>query len=719
MTPQPTFETQEATTLDWSEANRLYLEGRLYDLRLRLQRRVRWLRRQWHVDDPLQGHPEVITEQQADWRLAGEDREAEARFYRQDEHCRQISEALTQTAQELDDLAAAMVESGAPPALVLLGTLFNLSDFERHLLVLALAPTWDPAFADLYAYVQDHANLRYPTLHLAQRLFASDVAGVDAAHNSLLPEASLRRFALLTVEPPPWPAMPDASRPLKLPARVADYLRGINRLDSQVIDLLHPLAPAPLPASQRAVVDRVARLLAARRTQLPVVNLIGPAGVGKQAVAAAICEELGLQLHRLTLPEPRSEAPPLHPLLEREALVSGLAYYMKTPGATSTALLERLEGLLFLGTEGRWAGERRVLSVAVSRPTAEEQQALWQQALAERAPDVQSRIPVIVQQFDFGPATIGKVVTEAEETARLRASNNGAPLTADDLWQACRRYSSPHLEHLAQRLEPAYVWEDIVLPDDLYTQLRELANQVAHRYRVYESWGFGARLNRGRGISALFAGPSGTGKTMAAEILANHLQLDLYRIDLSGVVSKYIGETEKNLKHLFDAAEQSGAILFFDEADALFGKRTEVKDSHDRYANIEINYLLQRMEAYRGLAILATNRKSALDRAFLRRLRFLLDFPFPDLGDRQRIWQRVFPVETPLAALDYQALARLEVPGGNIHNIALNAAFLAADDAVEVEMRHVMHAARREYDKIDRMITPAEFGEYYEEATRE
>ena len=200
---------------------------------------------------------------------------------------------------------------------------------------------------------------------------------------------------------------------------------------------------------------------------------------------------------------------------------------------------------------------------------------------------------------------------------------------------------------------------------------------------------------------------------MAAEVLANYLKLDLYRIDLASVVSKYIGETEKNLKKVFDAAEQSGAILFFDEADALFGKRTEVKDSHDRYANIEVNYLLQRMEDYRGLAILATNRKSALDRAFLRRLRFLVDFPFPDAESRRNIWKKVFPPLADVGDLDYDALSRLEIPGGNIKNIALNAAFLAASEGSAIEMNHVMHAVRREYTKVEKMVTESEFGQYY------
>jgi SpoVK/Ycf46/Vps4 family AAA+-type ATPase len=278
------------------------------------------------------------------------------------------------------------------------------------------------------------------------------------------------------------------------------------------------------------------------------------------------------------------------------------------------------------------------------------------------------------------------------------------------LWRACRERAAQPLQELGQRITTSAQWDDLVLPDESAAQLREIAAQVAHRTRVYDDWGFGERLSRGRGISALFSGPSGTGKTMAAEVLARHLDLDLFRIDLSGVVSKYIGETEKNLRRVFDAAEQSGALLFFDEADALFGKRSEVKDSHDRYANIEINYLLQRMEDYRGLAILATNMKSHLDAAFLRRLRFIVDIPFPDAEIRQRIWQRVFPATTPTEGLDVAALARLEVAGGSIKNIALNASFAAAAGGVPVRMEHVLHAARREYQKLEKMLPGGDIG---------
>jgi SpoVK/Ycf46/Vps4 family AAA+-type ATPase len=265
------------------------------------------------------------------------------------------------------------------------------------------------------------------------------------------------------------------------------------------------------------------------------------------------------------------------------------------------------------------------------------------------------------------------------------------------------------MEDLAQRLEPAAGWDDLVLPDREKSLLREVETHVRHRPTVYDDWGFGQTGGgRGLGISALFSGASGTGKTMAAEVLAHSLRLDLYRIDLSSVVNKYIGETEKNLRRVFDAAEDGGAILFFDEADALFGKRSEVKDSHDRYANVEINYLLQRMESYRGLAVLATNMKSAMDPAFMRRLRFAVHFPFPGPEQRAEIWRRVFPKKTPVAGLDFHKLARLNVAGGNIRNIALSGAFLAANAGEPVRMAHLARAVHAEFAKIEKPVPEAE-----------
>jgi SpoVK/Ycf46/Vps4 family AAA+-type ATPase len=328
---------------------------------------------------------------------------------------------------------------------------------------------------------------------------------------------------------------------------------------------------------------------------------------------------------------------------------------------------------------------------------------LWRSALGSAASALNGQLDAVVTQFDLSLDGIHAAGAQVQHDLSRESADAGRAL-----WEACRVQARPRLDDLAQRIEPAATWDDLVLPERQRQILREIAAHVRQRAKVYETWGFAAKGARGLGISALFAGASGTGKTMAAEVLANELRLDLYRIDLSAVVSKYIGETERNLRRVFDAAETGGAILLFDEADALFGKRSEVKDSHDRYANIEISYLLQRMEAYRGLAILTTNLKNALDPAFMRRIRFVVQFPFPDAAQRADIWRRIFPTDAPTGDLDIERLARLNVTGGNIRNIALNAAFLAADADEPVSMGHLLRAARSEYAKLEKALTEAE-----------
>jgi len=344
---------------------------------------------------------------------------------------------------------------------------------------------------------------------------------------------------------------------------------------------------------------------------------------------------------------------------------------------------------------------RASVEFEVKHPTAEEQRQLWRAALGEAASGLNGGLEILTSQFSL-PA--GAIRCAAE---RVRCSTDDMQLQ-EKLWNECRLVTRSRMDDLAQRIDSTAGWDELVLPDAQKEILREIVAHVRQRNRVYESWGFASKGGRGLGISAVFAGTSGTGKTMAAEVLAGSLRLDLYRIDLSSVVSKYIGETEKNLRRLFDAAEEGGAILLFDEADALFGKRSEVKDSHDRYANIEVSYLLQRMECYRGLAILTTNFKTALDAAFLRRIRFVVQFPFPDASQRAEIWRRVFPAKTPTRGLELERLAQLNIPGGNIRNIAMNGAFLAAHEESDVAMSHLLRAARSEYAKLEKTLTEAE-----------
>jgi SpoVK/Ycf46/Vps4 family AAA+-type ATPase len=423
-----------------------------------------------------------------------------------------------------------------------------------------------------------------------------------------------------------------------------------------------------------------------------------------------------VQLDPQRLPTDSIEREELLRVASREARLGNLAFFMRAlendPGekiayARFVEFVERLKAPVAIDSPERFMCDRELMVHAVERPGRDAQLETWYLILGDASASLNGHLADLVEQFDLGPEGIERAASEALSRSAVQS------LELRELWRACRAHSSWRMEDLARKLIPVSTWDDIVLTPDTHCQLQEVSAQVSQRAKVYEQWGFSREARRGRGISALFSGSSGVGKTMAAEVLANHLALDLYRVDLAGVVSKYIGETEKNLRRIFDTAEQSGAILFFDEADALFGKRTEVKDSHDRYANIEVNYLLQRMEDYRGLAILATNKKSALDKAFLRRLRFLIDFPFPDAAHRRTIWTKSFPREAPVGNLDFDFLARLEIAGGNIRNIAMNAAFLAADRNGPIEFEDVLHAVRREYSKIDKLVTESEFGAHY------
>ena len=487
--------------------------------------------------------------------------------------------------------------------------------------------------------------------------------------------------------------------PLLLPVRYED--RGVE-----------------LPPSQQSTVDAMVRQVgdAGSLQAVPVMQLLGADSPSKQLVASHAAAALRLPLYRLPielLPSPPAELEQVTRLLMREAVLWPFALYLdahemektstsETHASALHRFLARSSGIFFLDTQDRRMDTGRA-SVAfdVGKPTKLEQHLAWDALLGPQQNGTAARL---AGEFNLNLTTIHQI---AKMT--LSSPSVGQQSIPQQLWEACVVDTRPRLETLAQRIEPKATWEDIVLPEPELKLLHELAAQVANRTKVYSDWGFAAKRARGLSINALFAGESGTGKTMAAEVLANDLRLSLFRIDLSAVVSKYIGETEKNLRRLFDAAEDGGAILFFDEADALFGKRSDVKDSHDRYANIEINYLLQRIEAYRGLAILATNRKSALDQAFMRRIRFVVEFRAHGIQERKAIWERVFPRETETAGLDFDRLAQLNLNGGNINNVAMNAAFLAASAGSPVTMPLIFDAARAEFRKLERPIYEADF----------
>ncbi|HEX9990085.1 MAG TPA: ATP-binding protein [Chloroflexia bacterium] len=599
----------------------------------------------------------------------------------------------------------------APPALETLCATFRLSPFERHILLLCAGIELDSQFAALCASAQGDPARHYPTFSLA-------LAALAEPHwSALAPDAPLRRWRL--VEMNSLPATPLTLTPLRIDERILHYLVGVQHLDERLADLLtHAHHDSDLAPSHQAIAGRIlAAWEHAGSSQPPLIQLHGAEGESKLSIAAAACTAAGLHLFAMpadTITAHPGEREGLLRLWAREAALTTSALYidadaLDTTDAHATArtsrFLERVPGVVLLGTNVRWSPLLRpVLTVEVHKPTPEEQRALWQKLLGDAAPSLNGHVAHMSAEFNLSSATIQATVREA-----LDEGVEGDTLAAR-LWNAGRAQARPHLDNLAQRIQPAAAWDDLVLNETARQTLREIAVHLRQRSTVYDAWGFITKGTRGLGISALFAGASGTGKTMAAEVLAGELRLDLYRIDLSQIVSKYIGETEKNLRRVFDAAEDGGAILFFDEADALFGKRSEVKDSHDRYANIEINYLLQRMELYRGLAVLATNMKSALDPAFLRRLRFVVNFPFPDATQRAEIWRRIFPAATPTEGLNIARLAQLNIAGGSIRNIALNAAFLAADAGEPVRMSHLLRATRSEYAKLERPLNAAEIG---------
>jgi hypothetical protein len=613
----------------------------------------------------------------------------------------------TEAAAARRALAEAAAELQLPPSLELLAGTFGLSAFERDVLLLCAGVELDAGFASLCAAAHGDPARPYPTFGLA-------LAALPDAHwSALTPQATLRYWRLVEVAA----GGGLTSSPIHVDESILHYLNGLPHGDDRLAGLVTPVPAFDLLApSHRTLAERVARVWpGSSDSNPPVLLLCGPDQTARQSIAGKVAAAIGLRLFELPaelIPVGPSDLDGLVRLWERHAVLGAGALLVACDGleindtqrAGATArFIEQAGTALIVSARERWrVRSRPTVTLDVPWPGMGEQRSMWRDVLGPDAAGGGGQVDRLVGQFRLSAAAIRAAADETRQ---------GGPDARDfdsRLWAACRVQARPAMEGVAQRVDTAADWEDLVLPERQRRMLGAIVLHVRWRARVYEEWGFAAKGARGLGISALFAGASGTGKTLAAEVLANRLRLDLYRIDLSQVVSKYIGETEKNLGRVFDAAEDGGAVLLFDEADALFGKRSDVKDSHDRYANIEVSYLLQRMEAYRGLAILTTNLKSALDQAFMRRIRFVVEFPYPDDGQRAEIWRRVFPEATPLGDLDWAKLARLNLAGGNIRNIALHSAFLAADSDEPVSMAHLLDATRNEYTKLEKPLTEAE-----------
>lgn len=573
---------------------------------------------------------------------------------------------------------------------------FNLSDFEWNLLVLCIGHALDPQVAVELRQL----GAAYPTFSLAMNLFE------NGHGDALAPNRPIRYHKLLEITHPP--ETPYTRGALRIDERILHHIQGYDHLDERLQPYLFALTPTrrtdELPPSQAATVMTIAKTVR-ESASLPVIQVVGIDAESKRLIVKRVAADLGVQLYHLPtglIPTASHELDLFARLWSREGALSRVALYLdahELDVETQTEQIKHVQrflarsgGLFFLSTRDAW-NERGMKTFDVAKPTAAEQEGLWQPYFADET--VAARLAA---QFNLSLTAIQRIGEKLSAETTLQAA-----------WQACLVQTRPHLDMLAQRIDSRATWDDIVLPEQEMAQLREIVAQVENRGIVYDQWGWRDKMTRGLGTTVLFGGESGTGKTFSAEILANHLNLNLYRIDLSQVVSKYIGETEKNLRKLFDAAEDGGAILFFDEADSLFGKRSETKSSNDRYANMETNYLLQRLEQFRGLAILTTNLLNNIDDAFMRRVRFIVKFPMPDDTDRSRIWQRIFPKNTPLGDIDYDHLSRFKLAGGSIYNAALNASFRAAGDGKQVEMPHILDAVRMEFDKGGRLPQPRMF----------
>jgi hypothetical protein len=597
---------------------------------------------------------------------------------------------------------------------------FHLNDFERHLLLLSAAPELEEAFGARIAQAQSSGAV-LPSVGLAWRLFCPSLQECIESRDSLRDDAPLFRFRLLEMEAQDAPL---PGRILRADRRIVDALAGRMMPDARVAPYLRYLHPLESQAAAPPVgLDLAVRLAQRIRESLNggtqasselVVNCFGAPVADLEAFAARACNYAGLSLLFAT----SGDIPlPYVPLFVRESRLLSCALFVgdfetKTAGGSEWVRWLACSGfIVFIGSEQALQVPRELesriwLPIDVERLDVWKRMEKWERSLEDSGVELNGSLQALADNFEMGASEIRRAARQAANLAWL----HGEPLQIEHVMTACRREVQHHMGELAQQLSSLSGWDDLLLPDEALTKLRELCAQVKCQHIVLDRCGFGARLSRGRGVTALFAGPSGTGKTMAAEVIARDLQRDLYRVDLARVVSKYIGETEKNLRQVIDEAERARCVLLFDEGDALFGRRTEVRDSHDRYANIEVSYLLQLIEEIEAaVVILTTNRREAIDEAFLRRFRFLIDFPLPDAEIRRRLWANSFPPQLDIRDVRFDVLAdRLPLTGASVKNIALAATYLATSDGGILGSRQIAHATRRE---LERMGRPAPFSD--------
>ncbi len=626
-----------------------------------------------------------------------------------------------------------------------LAEMFSLGVFEVDVLLLALAPEIDARYERLYAYLQDDITCKRPTINMVLDLLCSTSEERILYRKYFQPGATLIDQGLICLSPRDNNQLPffqDSN--IILDEQIVNHILGENTQDSRLVSICNVKRPAN-DLSTFILSNNIKNILSSLMEELSNSNenirvyFHGRPDLGQQQAAEAMAKRLGFGLIVMEQSElliSQEDIIHLIDTLVREAELKNQLLFIRLVTCDELAVVnKKLLNAIFnsqvnviLSGEQSWAfinqnvlsNPIEVASIKFTEPNYMERKAIWKYHLSNKNMEVRDAdLYTVSGRFRLTPKQIQSAVAMVSMQIKLQRviqtynDNKLKPVSVlmlDDLMTAARAQCVHELDSLAKKITPIYKWDDIVLPDETKLQLKEVCQRVTYRHRVLNDWGFNRKLSIGKGTNALFAGPSGTGKTMAAEVIANELKLELYRIDLSGVVSKYIGETEKNLDRIFKLAENANAILFFDEADALFGKRSEVHDSHDRYANIEISYLLQKMEEYEGVVILATNLQQNMDESFLRRLSFTVHFPFPNEESRRHIWINIWPVEISFADdVDLEYLAnQFKLSGGNIKNIALAAAYLAAEDGDLVTIDHITHSIQREYQKIGKTLSKSE-----------
>lgn len=646
------------------------------------------------------------------------------------DHLRQIELALPpgypryRPAQSTD-LPSSQVKPSS--RLGMLQHQFGLTPFDLDIIFIALAPELDRRYEQIYAYLQQDGRSIRPSVNLVLNLLCSDAADKLQRRSHFAPSAPLLHHDLLHLSPP-QPSNHSAllAQEISLDPAIVRYLLDETGLDTDLSPScsLIPVPNSPDTAQLPAAI--VQQLEAIAKSTSPTDSLRLYLQSSDSVIANQFAHGLAHHIERplltvdldVLIRQPEQLRQRLQQLGRDAWLQKTILYlhpvdvlYQDSTNHFYPLLIDLLtetDAAILLAGNQPWHPHADcslgVVTISIAAPDFRDRYTVWQTQLAIAGLAIPANtLNALADQFRLTSTQIRAAISTTQNQLAY-GLNSGA--IVDLLFQSARNQSGHQLGKLAQHIQPRYEWSDLVLPNLQFEQLQEICIHLKHRHTVFETWGFDRKLSLGKGVNTLFAGPPGTGKTMAAEVIAKSLQLDLYRIDLSQVVSKYIGETEKNLSQIFTAAANANAILLFDEADSLFGKRTDIKDSHDRYANIEVGYLLQQMEAYEGLAILTTNLKGNLDEAFIRRLRFIVDFPPPSIQERYQIWQKIWPASLPIdAEIDWHPFAKqLEITGGNIRNIALAAAFLAAEDEKPLTLFHVKQAIRREYQKMGKPL---------------